>query len=37
MAAEPIPPMSPEAFAARNHRERERFGAIVREANIKLN
>jgi tripartite-type tricarboxylate transporter receptor subunit TctC len=37
MAAEPIPPMSPEAFAARNRRERERFGAIVREANIKLN
>jgi len=37
MAAEPIPPMSPEAFAARNTRERERFGAIVREANIKVN
>jgi tripartite-type tricarboxylate transporter receptor subunit TctC len=37
MAAEPIPPMSPEAFAARNRRERERFGAIVREANIKVN
>jgi len=37
MADEPIPPMSPEAFAARNTRERERFGAIVREANIKVN
>jgi tripartite-type tricarboxylate transporter receptor subunit TctC len=37
MAAEPIPPMSPEAFAARNRRERERFGAMVRQANIKLN
>jgi hypothetical protein len=29
--------MSPEAFAARNRRERERFGAMVRQANIKLN
>jgi tripartite-type tricarboxylate transporter receptor subunit TctC len=37
MAAEPIPQMSPETFAARNTRERERFGAIVREANIKVN
>jgi tripartite-type tricarboxylate transporter receptor subunit TctC len=37
MAAEPIPPMSAEAFAARNRRERERFGAIIRAANIKLN
>jgi tripartite-type tricarboxylate transporter receptor subunit TctC len=37
MAAEPIPPMSPEAFAERNRHERERFGAIIRAANIKLN
>jgi tripartite-type tricarboxylate transporter receptor subunit TctC len=37
MAAEPISPMSPEAFAERNRRERERFGAIIRAANIKLN
>jgi tripartite-type tricarboxylate transporter receptor subunit TctC len=37
MAAEPIAPMSAEAFAARNRRERERFGAIIRAANIKLN
>ena len=37
MAAEPIPPMSAGAFAERNRRERERFGAIIRAANIKLN
>ncbi len=36
MAAEPVPPMSPEAFAERNRRERDRFGAIIRAANIKL-
>jgi hypothetical protein len=37
MAAEAVPPMSPEAFAERNRRERERFGEIIRAANIKLN
>jgi tripartite-type tricarboxylate transporter receptor subunit TctC len=37
MSAEAIPPMSPEAFAERNRRERERFGAIIRAANIKVN
>ena len=37
MAAEVVPPMTAEAFAARNRRERERFGAIIRAANIKLN
>jgi tripartite-type tricarboxylate transporter receptor subunit TctC len=37
MAAEPMPPMTPEAFAAHQQRARERFGAVVREANIRLN
>jgi hypothetical protein len=37
MSAEAIPPMSPEAFAERNRRERDRFGAIIRAANIKVN
>jgi tripartite-type tricarboxylate transporter receptor subunit TctC len=37
MAAEPVSPMTPEAFAAHQQRARERFGAVVREANIKLN
>src|SRR5688572_14151310 len=37
MAAEPIPPMTQAQFEERNRRERERFGAIIRAANIKLN
>ena len=37
MAAEPVPVMSLDAFAERTRRERERFGAIIRAANIKLN
>ena len=37
MAAEAVPPMTPEAFAAHQSRARERFGAVVREANIKVN
>ena len=37
MAAEPVPAMTPEAFAAHQHKARERFGAIVREAGIRLN
>ena len=37
LAAEPIPPMTPEQFAERNRRERQRFGAIIKSANIKLN
>ncbi len=37
MAAEAIPPMTPEQFAERNRRERERFGAIIKAAGIKLN
>jgi tripartite-type tricarboxylate transporter receptor subunit TctC len=37
MAAEPVPPMTPEAFAAHQQRARERFGAVVRDANIKVN
>jgi hypothetical protein len=37
MDSEPIPPMSPKAFAERYRQERERFGAIIRAANIKLN
>ena len=37
MAAEPVPPMTPQAFAAHQQRARERFGAVVRDANIRLN
>ena len=37
MAAEPIPPMTQVQFEERNRRERERFGAIIKAANIKLN
>ena len=37
MAAEAIPPMTPEQFAERNRRERARFGAIIKAAGIKLN
>ena len=37
MAAEPAPPMTPEAFAAHQQRARDRFGAVVREANIRVN
>jgi len=36
MAAEPAPPMTPEAFAAHQGRARDSFGAVVREAGIKL-
>ena len=36
MAAEPAPPMTPEAFAAHQQKARGRFGAVVREANIKV-
>ena len=35
MAAEPVGPMSPEQFAAHQGRERARFGALVRDANIR--
>ena len=37
MAAEALPPASPEEFAAHQHRARERFGVVVREANIRAN
>ena len=37
MAAEPVAPMTPEAFAAHQRQARERFGAVVRDANIKIN
>jgi len=37
MAAEALPPASPEDFAAHQHRARERFGVVVREANIRAN
>ena len=37
MAAEPVAPMTPEAFAAHQQRARERFGAVVRDANIRVN
>ncbi len=37
MAAEVMPPMTPEAFATHQQRARVRFGAVVREAGIKAN
>jgi tripartite-type tricarboxylate transporter receptor subunit TctC len=37
MQAENVPPMSPEEFAAHQQRARERFGVLVREANIRVN
>jgi hypothetical protein len=37
MAAEPVAPMSPEAFAAHQQRARDRYGAVIREAKISLN
>lgn len=37
MAAEPVPPMTLEQFAERTRRERERYGAIIKAANIRLN
>lgn len=37
MAAEAVPPMTPEAFAAHQKRARDRFGAVVRDAGIKAN
>jgi tripartite-type tricarboxylate transporter receptor subunit TctC len=37
MAAEAVPPMSAEAFATHQQRARERFGAVVRDANIRVN
>ena len=35
--AEPVPPISAEAFALHQQRERDRFGTLVREANIRAN
>jgi hypothetical protein len=37
MAAVALPPMTAEQFAAHQQRSRERFGAVIRAANIKLN
>ena len=37
MAAEVMPPMTPEQFAEHQRKARDRFGAVVRSANIKLN
>ncbi len=37
MQAEPVAPMSPDEFAAHQQRARERFGALVRDANIRVN
>jgi tripartite-type tricarboxylate transporter receptor subunit TctC len=36
MAAEAVAPMSPEAFAAHQQKARERFGAVVRDAKIRV-
>jgi tripartite-type tricarboxylate transporter receptor subunit TctC len=37
MAAEVVAPMTSEAFAAHQQRARDRFGALVRETNIRAN
>jgi hypothetical protein len=37
MAAEVVPAMTPEQFAAHQKRARDRFGAVVRSAGIKAN
>jgi hypothetical protein len=37
MAAEPVAPLSPEAFATHQQRARDRYGALIREANIRIN
>jgi tripartite-type tricarboxylate transporter receptor subunit TctC len=37
MAAEVLPAMTPEEFAAHQKRARDRFGAVVRQAGIKAN
>ncbi len=37
MQAEAVAPMSPEEFAAHQQRARDRFGALVRDANIRVN
>jgi tripartite-type tricarboxylate transporter receptor subunit TctC len=36
MAAEAVAPMSPEAFSAHQQKARERFGAVVRDAKIRV-
>ncbi|MGZ5230957.1 MAG: Bug family tripartite tricarboxylate transporter substrate binding protein [Burkholderiales bacterium] len=36
MAAEAVPSISPEAFAAQQQRARDRFGVLVREAKIRV-
>jgi tripartite-type tricarboxylate transporter receptor subunit TctC len=37
MQAEAVPPMSPQEFASHQQRARDRFGELVREANIRVN
>ena len=37
MQAEAVAPMSPEEFGAHQQRARDRFGALVRDANIRVN
>ena len=37
MQAEAVAPMSADEFAAHQQRARERFGVLVREANIRVN
>lgn len=36
MAAEPMPPMTPEAFAKHQQVARDRFGKVIRDANIRI-
>jgi tripartite-type tricarboxylate transporter receptor subunit TctC len=37
VASQPLPPMSPQEFAAHQQRARDKFGQVVRAANIKVN
>jgi tripartite-type tricarboxylate transporter receptor subunit TctC len=37
MQAEAVPPMSPEEFGTYQQRARDRYGALVRDANIRIN
>ena len=37
LASEALPPMTPQEFAAHQQRARDRFGAVVRAANIQVN
>lgn len=37
LASQPLPPMTPQEFAAHQQRVRDRFGAVVKSAGIRVN